>query len=725
VAARHPGSPAGHAAGPGGGGGAGIRGGHLISPATLEFEPLNCSLGTPLGDYYQDVSAAIVLVESGYHGAFDNGVPLVEVDGYGLRTSAVVVAQYALANLIAAARGEHERTDRARAQLDWLVAAQERLGPLDGLWVTDYDNPKYKWLRAPWTSAMASGNAISALLRGAEQLGDERYRDAAEHAYRALHGHPELGLVLDDGTDLWYEEYPAEPPLHVLNGHIYALLGVVDIARVTADPVADSRWRRAATTAIDHLGDFDLGYWSAYDSHFRSPVSAHYHRNIHIPLLRILAELTGDGRASAVADRWEGYLRSPIARVRYQVALRADRWRKSASVRPAAVGPGATDDAVSLRPFPYPYRAGLALCNDADSLTPATFRQLYRYLTTEEDTEWGTGLGMPVGGSFFMFRSPDSPNAFTVFDRLSTTVTEDGEYILECVERGVLDVLHTYGCFTAPDHFKRPLAEVAVETLRDRGISVETWVNHGDPQTNVQCLGSRDEWQGDLAGTPAYHADLTLGYGFRWVWTGTEITDEIALDGDLIQTYALRDGQLVRRFWRYGGLDGNTPVLDDLPRQLASDNLDRLVEAGGCSIVYQHLAVRRVKPGFGPGVYGPVGPGWFRPAELAALQGLARRYHEGQIWVAPTTSLLRYHDVHSRLRWRSERLDEHDAIVITDDGSDLSGITFYCERPSETRVYLETQNARELIEEARPNPADASGRPSITVQPLREPLPLP
>src|SRR3954453_16133091 len=103
---------------------------------------------------------------------------------------------------------------------------------------------------------------------------------------------------------------------------------------------------------------------------------------------------------------------------------------------------------VSLRRFPYPYRAALAIANDADLLSAESFRRLYTFLTTDRDTEWGAGLGLDVGGNFFMFRSPDSPNIFTVFDALSRTVTEDGEFVLECARLGVLDYLHTYGCFT-------------------------------------------------------------------------------------------------------------------------------------------------------------------------------------------------------------------------------------------------------------------------------------
>ena len=347
-----------------------------------------------------------------------------------------------------------------------------------------------------------------------------------------------------------------------------------------------------------------------------------------------------------------------------------------------------------------------------------------------------------------MFRSPGSPNQFTVFDRLTSTMTDDGESILEYVRHGFLDVLHTYGCFTDSAHFKRALAETALEALRARGIQIETWVNHGPP-TNVQCMGTRDEWQGDAVGTPGYHADLTVEYGVRWVWTGSEMTDRIALDASkpgrlqsrirkrfdghtaLVEPYRLRDGQPVRRFYRYTGLGGRTPVLEDLPRQLSTTNLDELVKAEGCAIVYQHLAVRRLRPGFGTDVYRPTDEGWFALEEISALRALAQRYHDGEIWVVPTTSLLRYRDAHRRVAWSAHREQEGDVIVIVAETEgqlsprDLADLTFYCERPEATRVYLQTPHGLDQIDAVRPNPTDATSRRSVTLLPRTKPSPLP
>lgn len=304
----------------------------MIKPETLDFPPLNCSLDPTLGDYYQDFSAAIQMVESGYHGALDeHGVPLLEVPGQGSVNNPITTAQYALANMTAAARGDAPRLERARVLVDWLVDAQEKDGDWAGCWLMSHDNQKYTWLRVPWTGSLASANAISALLRGEELFGSGVYRASAEAGYEALH-RPRSGdqLFVDSGSELWYEEYPADPPLHVLNGHIYTLFAVLDWARVSGDQLAHERWRRAADTALARLEDFDIGYWSVYDLRFREPVNRHYQKNIHVPQLRILARLTGESRFDAVADRWQRQLDSFVGRVRWAASLRLRRFRPSA-----------------------------------------------------------------------------------------------------------------------------------------------------------------------------------------------------------------------------------------------------------------------------------------------------------------------------------------------------------------------------------------------------------
>jgi hypothetical protein len=268
------------------------------------------------------------VVESGYHGTLDaRGVPRLRRSD-GEYYFPITISQYALANAAALIRGSVERGCRLRSLCDWLVENQEREPGQAGLWTIGFDNAKYPWLRAPWASALAQGNAISALLRGAELLAEPRYAEAARAGYEALHRPSQPSLVRATGDELWYEEYPADVPLHVLNGHVYTLFGVLDVARAFGDVTAMERWRRGVQTIARRLAEYDVGYWSLYDLRTRELVDVHYHKNIHIPQLRILAALSGDRVFAERADRWEGYLHNPLARTRRAMGMRLRGVRK-------------------------------------------------------------------------------------------------------------------------------------------------------------------------------------------------------------------------------------------------------------------------------------------------------------------------------------------------------------------------------------------------------------
>jgi hypothetical protein len=63
---------------------------------------------------------------------------------------------------------------------------------------------------------------------------------------------------------------------------------------------------------------------------------------------------------------------------------------------------------VQLRPFPYPYRAMLAICSDLDE-TPDrhAYWEIMRFLNTTEETTMGPGVGLEVGNSIYFDMPPE------------------------------------------------------------------------------------------------------------------------------------------------------------------------------------------------------------------------------------------------------------------------------------------------------------------------------
>jgi hypothetical protein len=126
----------------------------------------------------------------------------------------------------------------------WLVSKQRP----DGTWAYAFDNP-LAWagtaVRAPWVSGMAQGQALSLLVRVWRITGDDAYLDAGRKALASFSVPVEEGGVLR----VWrghpfYEEYPTtERPTLVLNGFLFALVGLHDYAAETGDAEARQLWR--------------------------------------------------------------------------------------------------------------------------------------------------------------------------------------------------------------------------------------------------------------------------------------------------------------------------------------------------------------------------------------------------------------------------------------------------------------------------------------------------
>ena len=410
---------------------------------------------------------------------------------------------------------------------------------------------------------------------------------------------------------------------------------------------------------------------------------------------------------------------------------------------------------IALRKFPYPFRAGLAICNDADLMTEESFRFVHRFLNTTKDTPIGPGLNLPISDSFFLFSSPDNPNRFTFFEDLSGKPSRRSGLLRDCAATGLIDTLHTYGAFSSPNHFSRDLARRGIEALEGADMRIRVWVNHGPPE-NVQCFGplATPHFHGDEAGSKFYHTDLTLDYGIQYCWTGEELGEAIAYDPQcslaslrdrgalfllglrkrrslprkprLLTPICLRDGRALLRFERHWGTAGQTPTIEDISRQLSARRLAMLKRSGGYSIVYQHFAVRRKASGFGVDSYTANAAPYFRAGEREAFVRLAKEYHCGNVWVTYTERLLRYNRMYRWLRWRTEDAGDRIRIILLRlevpgvgqwpvEPGEVGDLTFYSSRPEQTEFYLQRGPHIMPLRDIVRNPNDHTGRASVTL----------
>jgi hypothetical protein len=117
----------------------------------------------------------------------------------------------------------------------------------------------------------------------------------------------------------WYEEYPASLRFsHVLNGMVYSLWGLNELAAVSGSSRAKALFDAGVESVLKALPRYDAGFWSLYalpEDGERYVASMVYH-NLHICQLKALHAQTGQREFLEHAVRFEMYSRSAACRLR-------------------------------------------------------------------------------------------------------------------------------------------------------------------------------------------------------------------------------------------------------------------------------------------------------------------------------------------------------------------------------------------------------------------------
>ena len=228
------------------------------------------------------------------------------------------------------------------AAVEWL----ERTADERGLLAYRFPMPHTFPLEAPWYSSLAQGEAGSLLVRAAQVLGRRELFDLADLVVEPLLGtEPPLVALTAEGPVL--QEYPTDPPAHVLNGWITSLFGLYDVAHAPRDATAPVRRASEAfdagtATLASRLQLYRTPFgWSRYDLYphpLANTASPAYHR-LHVAQLRALHALAAYEPFASTADDWERSLRNPAALflgVARKVAFRVVRPRaRRVTLRPS------------------------------------------------------------------------------------------------------------------------------------------------------------------------------------------------------------------------------------------------------------------------------------------------------------------------------------------------------------------------------------------------------
>ena len=217
---------------------------------------------------------------------------------------------------------------------DWIVREMND----DGKIAFGFAYPHTYRLEPPWFSAMAQGEAASLLIRAAGSLDRPELVNAAELLVSPLLA-PASALVVETDQGPVLQEYPTDPPAHVLNGWVFSLWGLYDVAIAGNALAADARqaFSQGVDTLTARLDRYDTGWnWSRYDL-FPHPfvhVASPFYQRLHVEQLRAMHDLDPRAVFTKTANRWESGLENPLGRahaIARKVAFRTLRPRKSVS----------------------------------------------------------------------------------------------------------------------------------------------------------------------------------------------------------------------------------------------------------------------------------------------------------------------------------------------------------------------------------------------------------
>jgi hypothetical protein len=168
-----------------------------------------------------------------------------------------------------------------------------------------------------WVSGLAQGTALSVFARAWTLTNDPKWMAAGTSVLNFMliptsQGGTRGNLVdldpsLTDTTT--FEEITCHPDCTILNGFLYALLGLYDWGMVTGDRTALATFLEGAKTASNILHYYDIGGFSAYDLRQviqgQTPATPLAYHSRHIALTNALYSITADPVFRQWRDTWE------------------------------------------------------------------------------------------------------------------------------------------------------------------------------------------------------------------------------------------------------------------------------------------------------------------------------------------------------------------------------------------------------------------------------------
>lgn len=241
----------------------------------------------------------------------NEGIPVRVQSDSRLYVNPLCAAYYGLAVLTR----DPDALDVARKQYDFLQEISTSIGTAQHLQYT-IDHPRFG-VTAPWSSAITQGIAISFCLRLYAQTSEMHFIDTAKALCEVLAvdvADSGVRCTTDSGQQ-WFEEYPGVPRSHVLNGHLFAMIAILEMRMLGIAleqlPSTDTLIRDVCAA----YPTYRCGRFLRYSKYDYSMCNAHYmglHALLFVHLYHLTGQLSFRRIVSdlATVTNWRGYLRS-------------------------------------------------------------------------------------------------------------------------------------------------------------------------------------------------------------------------------------------------------------------------------------------------------------------------------------------------------------------------------------------------------------------------------
>lgn len=253
----------------------------------------------------------------------ENDIPLnttyIDVEEKKLHYYPISIGQFALAVFHSWLKtNEAEKKAHFLRIADWFYNTRIEDKNLGTYWLTDVPKPEHQ-IQTAWKSAFVQSRALSVMLRAWQITSDDRYLKVCKKALI-----PFTKDIKDGGVairriegETFYEEYVAEYPTRVIDGHIFSLFGLYDFVRAVP-PELDAESHNLAlqlfndgVTGLANLWSrLDLGFWIRYSLSevpgypADDPCTASYLRLIEIQL-KILRKINQNTELDCFSQKIE------------------------------------------------------------------------------------------------------------------------------------------------------------------------------------------------------------------------------------------------------------------------------------------------------------------------------------------------------------------------------------------------------------------------------------